>query len=991
LRWHLSKGAGVVLCLMFALAATPALADPYPTPIKVSAGPLAHTLQEIARQTGGELLFDHSLVAGHQAQRIDARTTTLAAVQIALAGSGLNVRRAASGALIIEAPAPAPLARQDAPAPEILVIGRRSQNADIRRTERDVQPYQVISTDELVDAHVDDLGQYFDTRVTANAALQVLDSVTPGAGNSQINLRGLGTEQTLVLVDGRRMPDFPANVLDVTQPDINALPLHDIDRVEVLTGTAGGIYGYGALGGVVNVVLAHDRPGAEIDVTSGVTSRGDAARTSLEARVEYSPDHGATDVTLDLAATRSQALTAGERDYQVKDNEASYANDPSLFIDTNFPSGNAIGVFSEIGSLVLKPQYGGAALGSTFTTLPTTFAGNAPELASALVSGAGKLNLGLSSGEAATDIGTNPDLESLLMNVRHDFGGGFEAYFDGVMLWDHGRSDNNMPNDLFLSPSSPFDPFQQYVLVAIPSPPIAQDYETHNDSSRFTVGVVAPLPYEWRATAEATWGAAQYEQAVSYRSLDPTAAAAADPFGGWAQLQAALQAAPMDGYTKVQSDDLYQDQSLRLAGPVFQAPAGPAILTVLAERRGEDVPAYAMLATGDQAIGAGTVASRSTITTSISAELRSRIFGDEAPSPLLRGLEVQLAVRDDSQANDFSVDPTLPGAARMHVTFNGASYTAGGKVSPLPWLTLRGSFATGQTPPPPEDLIEMQDSGFTADPRRGGQFAFFTEQFGGSPNLKNVLATTASVGFLLTPHGPRGFQFSLDYSHIDQSHDFEALDDGLVLAHEAYWPGRVQRGPLTAADQALGYTGGPITSIDATGINGASLDIQTLDAHLDWPFALPVGWLRLYGTATYNFNQVQKALFMPTIDSGSFLDAPLTWRANAGVDWSLGTLTIGANVQYFGSYNIADSQEAAFFAPFYMLQGSQDEPSQTYVDLHVSKRIHLPNANLRVDFGVNDVFDTAPPRLISIDSNGGYSLYGDPRRRRFELSVSSLF
>jgi len=986
----------LLLCLAAGLAfARPAWAEPYPTPIKVGAGPLSQTLREIARQSGGELLFDRNLVGGLQARQIDATTTALAAVQTALAGTSLSVRRAASGALIIEAATAPPLARQDVQVSEVLVIGHRTQNADIRRQETDIQPYRVTTLDQIASAHVDSLTDYFDTRVTSDADNRTSPSDNDGHANSQINLRGLGTDQTLVLIDGRRMPDFSPNDLGVTQPDLNGLPLHAIDRVETLTGTAGGIYGYGALGGVVNVVLAHDRPGAELHVTTGLSSRGDAGRVSVEGRLQFSPDQGATEVTLSAAVIRSDPLTAGARDYLATDLRETYRIDPSDFLNLERPHGNGIAVFDAFGAetLTLKPQYGGTNLGSMVTFLPSGFNGTAQDLATALVGGAGKLNFGLSKEDAGTYLGANPQSGSLLMNVRHQFGGGVEVYFDGVMLWDHGRYvDHSALGEQLLYPSSPNNPFNQYVFVTFPMP-ATMDWATSFDSSRFTTGLVAPLPFQWRATAEASWGAALSRQSVKTRTLDAFDAADANPFGDWTQFQKALLNYPLNSSSRSQAETRYLEQSLRMAGPVFETAAGPATLTVLAERRSEDFPGYLTVGTGSYAPYAGPVAARSTTTTSVYAELRSRLFDDKPPVALLRDLEVQLAVRDDDQSNDFALNPTQPGSPRRHVSFSSASYTLGAKASPLSWLMMRGSFATGETPPPWANLVETTEAfGFTfADPKRSGDLEVFSGKSGGSPNLKTVLASTVSVGVVLTPFGQRGPQFSLDYSDIRKTHDLEYLYDAAVIAHEDTLPGRVRRGPLTDEDRALGYTAGPITFVDSTAINGAGLNTQTIDARFEWSFAAPVGWLHLYGGATYNFDYTETSVFGPSQQLDGGHDGPLKWRANGGVDWSLGTLTLGINVQYYGSYSLFSTTQAVDELNE-ALQGSDQIPAQTYVDLHVGKRFHVDRTDLRVDLGVSDLFDTAPPRVNSID-NGGYGVsgYGDPRRRRFELSISAAF
>src|SRR5262249_11333232 len=157
---------------------------------------------------------------------------------------------------------------------EILVVGRRTQNADIRRFENDVQPYTITTRDELTNAHRDTIEQYFASRITQNASFAPNDLTVSGNTQSALDLRGLGTTQPLVLVNGRLLPTFP-DLVGSAQSDINSIPVHAVSRIETLTGTAGGIYGFGALGGVVNIVLDRDNRGLDLHVTEGITSRGD--------------------------------------------------------------------------------------------------------------------------------------------------------------------------------------------------------------------------------------------------------------------------------------------------------------------------------------------------------------------------------------------------------------------------------------------------------------------------------------------------------------------------------------------------------------------------------------------------------------------------------------------------------------------------------------------------------------------------------------------
>src|SRR3546814_14300606 len=71
---------------------------------------------------------------------------------------------------------------------------------------------------------------------------------------SAINLRGLGENQTLILVDGRRLSSLSAG-FSPGQPNLNGIPLAAVDRIEVLPTTASDIYGGSATGGGINGVL----------------------------------------------------------------------------------------------------------------------------------------------------------------------------------------------------------------------------------------------------------------------------------------------------------------------------------------------------------------------------------------------------------------------------------------------------------------------------------------------------------------------------------------------------------------------------------------------------------------------------------------------------------------------------------------------------------------------------------------------------------------
>jgi outer membrane receptor protein involved in Fe transport len=96
-------------------------------------------------------------------------------------------------------------------------------------------------------------------------------SSTIGGGANLLNMRGLGTARTLVLLDGRRVVSAGLN----SAVDINLLPTNLVSRVDVVTGGASAAYGSDAVAGVTNFILDSGFSGFKGSISSGITQRGD--------------------------------------------------------------------------------------------------------------------------------------------------------------------------------------------------------------------------------------------------------------------------------------------------------------------------------------------------------------------------------------------------------------------------------------------------------------------------------------------------------------------------------------------------------------------------------------------------------------------------------------------------------------------------------------------------------------------------------------------
>ena len=108
-----------------------------------------------------------------------------------------------------------------------------------------------------------------------NQTLNVGNSFTPGAASA--NLRGLGPNSTLVLIDGHRQVPFPFFFIGTQSfVDLNSIPLAAVGRIEVLKDGASATYGADAIAGVVNIILKDEYQGADLNLHYGISQRGDA-------------------------------------------------------------------------------------------------------------------------------------------------------------------------------------------------------------------------------------------------------------------------------------------------------------------------------------------------------------------------------------------------------------------------------------------------------------------------------------------------------------------------------------------------------------------------------------------------------------------------------------------------------------------------------------------------------------------------------------------
>ena len=130
-------------------------------------------------------------------------------------------------------------------------------------------------------------------------------------GGATIQLRGLGTNRTLVLVNGRRM--VPFNLAGVV--DTNSIPISLLERVDIVTGGASAVYGADAVAGVVNFVLRKNFQGVEATTSYGVSEEGDAKRYRSNLTLGAGFAEGKGNVALSVGQAKTNPLTQGQRPF----------------------------------------------------------------------------------------------------------------------------------------------------------------------------------------------------------------------------------------------------------------------------------------------------------------------------------------------------------------------------------------------------------------------------------------------------------------------------------------------------------------------------------------------------------------------------------------------------------------------------------------------------------------------------------------------------
>ncbi|MEP0200980.1 MAG: TonB-dependent receptor [Halioglobus sp.] len=239
---------------------------------------------------------------------------------------------------------------------EVVITGSRIKRPDLEA----VSPYTVVSAEEFK------LSGTINVEQKLAELPQTLPSFGPGSNNpgdgtARVDLRGLGSSRTLVLVNGRRW--IPATQSGIV--DLNTIPGTLIKRVDVVTGGASAVYGSDALAGVVNFEMIDDFEGVEITGLYDVTDENDGEKYNMDITMGGNFADGRGNAVVYASYSKRTAIFQGDRNFSKFAKGDGTKDDGSLglvnfgssgipgsrvFGGPTLPNGETLGTFNTDGS-----------------------------------------------------------------------------------------------------------------------------------------------------------------------------------------------------------------------------------------------------------------------------------------------------------------------------------------------------------------------------------------------------------------------------------------------------------------------------------------------------------------------------------------------------------------------------------------------------------------------------------------------------------------
>jgi len=882
-------------------------------------------------------------------------------------------------------------------------------NIDLRRSADDALPFTIYTRDQLARSGVVNLNEFLQRELLDSNVVQPppeQDGSQPLylAGSTNLSLRGFSDQETVVLVNGRRLPENVTSLGSPTlPPDVNFIPLSLVQQVQVMPVSASALYGGNAVGGVINIVLRPDVDANTTEVTATYTNalhRYDAPQSYLSLLHCQTLLGGALRLRLNASITNTQPPTEAELGYH-QARAGVPALDASIYRAT-----------PNIRSADLSPLFGPGT--ASVTSVAPGADGTGGLAAFASRQGMRDLAFFKSAAGPADSLdsldyfyGRQQRRDAYFASFVYDAFPWLQLGFDGTFARTVvNRGYDVLTADLTMSAGSRFNPFPQDVVVSLneTAPLLGQDYsEARLEFSSAVLGLLLKLPAEWRVSADTQYA----HNFTQYRGL-----AGADT-ARWQQLVDRGSYQPLRDTQVYGPPAAFYDQVLiyrgargrfvtlgdystvdlagRISNETLTLPTGPAAVNVGGDYRRNHLGPYAderRYADGSLAQDPALWSGRTLAQYSVFAELQAPLVPARWLPHWLREVQADLALRyvaaDTARAANFA--PTY-----------GLKLDLGGG------LSVRGSLTTSNRYPTPQmsrPVLVASDNPGTGgsvdltpifDPRRNENYGVAVNE-AVNPELRPEAAVTQTAGLIFQRGKTHRLRATLDFLDTYKRDELTFLDPTEALQLEALFPERVRRAPLAPGDP---HSVGRVTEVLTSAANLAWRHSQNWNATLDYAWTECLGGaLTVYGRliyfAKYDLqvlpdSAVVHELSHPDGSASSLLKC----RANFGAGWSNRAWGFGLDGHYFHSRVLPANEWAGQghdrIRPFW--QGD------AYVQSDIGRWLPWQSTHygLRAQLRVNNVLDAAFPKYVNDPSGAGVQPYGDWRGRTYSLSLTATF
>ena len=901
-----------------------------------------------------------------------------------------------------------------------------TRNVDQPRTENDITPYVVINR-ETIDRSGAISMQDFITQLPQNTA----NAVAPmGIGNtnanvSVINSRGLGISDTLVLVNGRRMPSGSASSSASGQADLNTIPLSAVERIEFLPSSAGAIYGANATGGVVNIILRSDYRGLEVSTTYGNrTSSGDVAKVGLSLAGGLVFNQGRTQLMMSANYSHSNGMSNNEGGFYRRMRTKVLERNPSLFYGLAYPTvGSTTNIQRSTGGTANLPlinvPYASVPRNSNGLLAATQLI---PQLDTDATEGWGQRGGG---GQNWTR--QEQGIKAIMTELTHRFTKDTEATLQLNMAENTARVYDGEFIQVSVPAANPYNPFGSSALGAAGVPVLITSWlMDHGNNPRNTKSqtwnllgsLKGKFAKDWRWNGDISYGhATQARRLDTYVPTRLTSALAGTlpgligkfynpfigPTSGLSNDPAVV--AELSRINVQAASTEMRSSSFRVAGPIRFLPLIEPQVSGGVQWRTDS--AFNGL-NGDTVVGTNSPPT-AIVTPDIKRETYATYVGGTVPlidskhsSPFGKRLEVTGSLRYEHQSGEVGGATT----ALTKGSYSSTTAATGLGFEPITGLSFRASYGEGFTPPSVGNIgaVLPGETPITiTDPRRNQAYAVANTVSGGNPNLKPEISKSFNYGVVFQPNWLTGFRVSADFYRIEKKDRIVSLTPATLLANEALFPAaRVTRAAQTPADIAAGLPG-LITFLDTTPINSTKLMTKGMDLNASYRFTSGENRFDVSVVGTFvNSYQTQIAIGQPMRDDVNWpyrtSNAPLKRRGNVRVFWTRQAFTAGVTWRYLDSYNITTSPAVDLVSGGHVDSSSEFDFQVSYNFGSGRGRTGLGRwlNQTTVTVGASNVFDRDVPFYFTgIASTGVAGLYysplSDPIQRFVYMSVKKKF